>query len=121
MRLLEDGGSNSLVVSPPLLAEVAEVLGRPKFAGRLATAQRRRFVLRVQAAAQWVEPAEEVHDCRDPADDMVLEAALAAMRGQAETVVIVSDDRDLLTMDPWRGVRIMKPETALAMLGAGQL
>ena len=120
-RLLVDSNSGNLVVSAALLAELAEVLGRRKFAGRLAAEQRRRFMLRVQAAAQWVEPVDPVRDCRDPADDMVLEAALAAMRGPGETVVIVSDDQDLLTLDPWRGVRIVKPEAALAMLAAEEL
>jgi hypothetical protein len=28
----------------------------------------------------------------------------------------VSDDRDLLDLDPWRGVRIVKPEALLATL-----
>ncbi len=78
-------------------------------------------MLQVQATARWIEPAERVRDCRDPADDMVLEAAIAAMQAPGETVVIVSDDRDLLTLDPWRGIRIVKPEAALAMLVAGQL
>jgi predicted nucleic acid-binding protein len=42
------------------------------------------------------------------------------MRGAAETVVIVSDDRDLLALDTWRGIRVVKPEAALAMFEAGQ-
>ena len=50
---------------------------------------------------------------------MILEAALAATLGTAEVtepVVIISDDQDLLTMDPWRGIRIIKPEAALELL-----
>jgi uncharacterized protein len=68
------------------------------------------------AAAEVVEPAERVAECRDPGDDMVLEAALAAAPA-ADTVIIVSDDRDLLVLDPWRGIRVLKPEAALALLG----
>jgi putative PIN family toxin of toxin-antitoxin system len=119
--LLANGSSDSLVISPAILAELAEVLGRQKFAGRLTAAQRRRFALRIYATAHGVEHGEQVRDCRDPADNMVLEAALAAMQGQGTTVVIVSDDHDLLTMDPWRGIRIVKPEAALAMIEAGQV
>ena len=48
--------------------------------------------------------AERVTDCRDPKDNKYLELALAA---GAET--IVSSDDDLLVLDPWRGVRIMRP------------
>jgi predicted nucleic acid-binding protein len=32
-------------------------------------------------------------------------------------VLLVTDDRDLLVLDPWReGIRILKPEAALAAL-----
>jgi hypothetical protein len=48
--------------------------------------------------------AERVTDCRDPKDNKYLELSLAA---GAET--IVSSDDDLLVLDPWRGVRIMRP------------
>ena len=47
---------------------------------------------------------------------MVLEAALAAMQASTEPLVIASDDQDLLTLDPWRDVRTLKPEAVLAML-----
>ncbi len=119
-RLLVDGGNDSLVVSTVILEELAEVLSRQKFSSRLTAVQRQRFVLQVHATAQWVEPAARVHECRDPDDDMVLEAALAAMQAPSEIVVIVSDDQDLLTLDPWRGVRIVKPEAALAMIEGRQ-
>ena len=42
---------------------------------------------------------------------MVLEAALAS----GNDVIIISEDRDLLILDPWRDIRIVKPEAALAM------
>jgi uncharacterized protein len=54
-------------------------------------------------------PAERVTDCRDPKDDKYLELALAA---GAET--IVSSDDDLLTLHPWRDVRILSPAGYLA-------
>jgi predicted nucleic acid-binding protein len=65
-----------------------------------------------------VEPVIKVAECRDPTDDKYLEAALAATGDAADgAVVIVTDDRDLLVLDPWReGIRILKPEAALAAL-----
>ena len=42
-------------------------------------------------------------DCRDPNDDYVLALALA---GSAE--IILTEDQDLLVLDPWRGIRIMR-------------
>ena len=68
-----------------------------------------------------VEADDAVAERRDPADDIVLEAASAAARevGDAAAVVIVSDDRDLLVLDVWRDIRVVKPEAALALLGIG--
>jgi predicted nucleic acid-binding protein len=43
-----------------------------------------------------------------------LELALAASAG-----IIVSSDADLLDLDPWRGIRILKPAELLASEGPG--
>jgi predicted nucleic acid-binding protein len=47
---------------------------------------------------------------------VVLEAALAF----GNDVIVVLDDRDLLVLDPWRDIRIVKPEAALAMYEVNQ-
>ena len=88
-------------------AEIAGVLGRPKFARTVPLARRDRFLQILRRAAVWFEPAVQVTDCRDPKDDKYLELALAA---GAET--IVSSDDDLLVLHPWRGVRILRPAEA---------
>jgi uncharacterized protein len=106
------GGRARLAGSPETLQEAARVLVRPKFAARLSPEAREASIARLVAATEVVESAERVTECRDP---MVLAAALAA-----GVAVIVSDDRDLLVLDPWRGVRVLKPEAALALLGGGQ-
>jgi uncharacterized protein len=62
----------------------------------------------------WVEDNVPVADCRDRKDNKYLELALAAT---AE--VIVSSDLDLLELDPWRGVRIMRPRDFLALVEEG--
>lgn len=64
------------------------------------------------SAALWVEPAEPVRDCRDVADNSYLELALAA-----RATVIVSGDKDLLVLDPWRGVRVLTSAQFLEWLG----
>ena len=48
-------------------------------------------------------------DCRDAKDNKYLELALAA-----SAAVIVSSDADLLTLHPWRGLRILRPAEFLA-------
>jgi uncharacterized protein len=110
-----------LAASAPILDEVEEVLARPKFARRLLEADRLRFARRLRIGALSILPGEAVHACRDPSDDKYLEAALAAAgaAGGPETVAIASDDQDLLALDPWRGIRVLKPEAALALLGEG--
>ena len=104
-----------IVLSEAVYGEIAEVLARPKFT-RVLTEDRRRETLELLAvAALWVEPEKAVHDCRDAKDNRYLELALAA---QATT--IVSGDEDLLVLDPWRGVRVLRPARFLE-IGAGEL
>ncbi len=51
--------------------------------------------------------------CRDPDDDKVLALAIAA---QAD--LIVSGDNDLLVLQPFKGIPILSPAQAAALLGA---
>lgn len=90
--------------------EIAGVLNRPRFARAIPPARRERVLEILRHAAVWFEPTVPVTDCRDPKDNKYLELALAA---GAET--IVSSDDDLLVLDPWRGVRIMRPADYLGV------
>ncbi len=94
--------------------EIGEVLARPKFARGIADDRRREILELLLAAALWVEPSERVHDCRDRKDNAYLELARAA-----EASMIVSGDMDLLMLDPWCGVRIVRPADFLADLDPG--
>jgi uncharacterized protein len=89
-------------------AEITQVLNRPKFARAISRSRRELLLGILRAEAIWFEPAVRVTDCRDPKDDKYLELALAA---GAE--VIVSSDDDLVDLDPWRGVRILRPAAYL--------
>jgi putative PIN family toxin of toxin-antitoxin system len=91
-------------------AEIAAVLERPRFALMISLARRERILEILRRAAVWFEPAVRVTDCRDPKDDKYLELALAA---GAE--IIVSSDDDLRVLQPWRGVRILRPAHYLAL------
>ncbi len=83
--------TGAIALSKPVYGEIVQVLARPKFA-RVLTDDRRREILELlSAAAVWVEPADEVRDCRDKKDNRYLELALAA--GAA---AIISGDEDLL-------------------------
>jgi putative PIN family toxin of toxin-antitoxin system len=64
----------------------------------------------VLAAAEPVEIVERVALCRDPTDDKFLELAL---NGRAD--LIVSGDRDLLTLNPFRDIPIITPAIFVRM------
>jgi putative PIN family toxin of toxin-antitoxin system len=95
------------VTSLPLLAELGRVLAE-KFEWDPSRVEE--AVAQVAEAATVVHPQERVRVVReDPADDRVLEAAVA---GAAE--VIVSGDRHLLRLRSWRGIRIVKAAAFLS-------
>ena len=92
-------------------SEIVDVLNRPKFAAAIRP-ERRAYILDVlRREAAWFDPIERVADCRDPKDDKYLELALAS---GAETTVSSDDDR--LVLNPWRGVRILRPAAYLALV-----
>jgi putative PIN family toxin of toxin-antitoxin system len=80
------------------------VLSRPKFDRWVPLADRQRFVQLLGGVARRVPITHRVQACRDPRDDKFLQLAL---NGEAEA--IVTGDRDLLVLDPFHGVRILRP------------
>lgn len=98
------------------LAELDEVLARPKFDQYLGVEARLRFMTVVHENFQifsvaHVDPTDLNPSCRDPRDNKFL--ATAQM---AHADVIVSSDEDLLVLHPWRGIPILTPAEFLARL-----
>jgi uncharacterized protein len=58
-----------------------------------------------------IDIIEKVQECRDPKDDKILELAL---NGQAR--YIVSGDKDLLVLNPFRDVKIVTAEEFLKVV-----
>ncbi len=97
-----------IAVSEELKAELVETLER-KFGwptARVAEACRHLW-----AEALWCDPVV-VQAARDPNDDHVLGCALTASAD-----VLVTGDKDLLSLHPFRGIAIVAPATFLAMQG----
>ena len=113
--LLHAEAADLFALSVEVDAEIAEVLGRPRFARAVTAARRARILDILRGGAVWFSPTERVTDRRDAKDNKYLELALAAGAG-----TIVSGDADLLVLDPWRGVRILKPAAYLAEAEAGR-
>jgi putative PIN family toxin of toxin-antitoxin system len=93
---------DALYLSEPVLDEIREVLGRPKFRKYVSEERLAEVIALILADAHFVTPTEKVSACRDPGDDKYLELALAA-----GAHAVVTGDRDLLSMSPWRDIRMM--------------
>jgi uncharacterized protein len=94
-----------------LLEELSDVLGRKKFNRFVTSEERDDFLETFVERAILVEVIEKVQECRDPKDDKILELAL---NGQAE--YIVSGDKDLLVLNPFRDVKIVTVEEFLRVV-----
>ncbi len=102
-----------IFTSTPMLAELADILGRSKFARKIAASQ-----LSVDQLAQGyaqlasvVRPAATPRIAPDPDDDVVIGTALAA---RAE--MIVTGDKPLLGVGEHQGVRIVGVTEAVKTL-----
>jgi len=95
---------DTLALSAAVAAEMEEVFRRPKFAADDVASRAGWMLKLIYDTACWFDPTRDVTDCRDPNDNKYLELALAS---GAET--IVSSDGDLLALNPWRGVNILRP------------
>ena len=102
--LLHAEATDLFALSAEVEAEIAEVLGRPRFARAVTAARRTRILDTMRAGAVWFAPAERVTDFRDAKDNKYLELALASGAG-----TLATGDADLLVLHPWRGVRILRP------------
>lgn len=103
----------TLFTSPPLLAELADILGRRKFEKKIAASSMSvdQLVERYADLASVVRPVAVVGIAPDPDDDVVIGTALAA---RAE--LIVTGDKALRSVGEHRGVRIVGVGQALAII-----
>jgi putative PIN family toxin of toxin-antitoxin system len=104
-----------LALSPPIIAEVLEVLHRPSLRAKLPQIgdTDAAMTIGLMELALIVEPTEAARASRDPDDDVVLACALAA-----HATDLVTEDKDLLTLADLHGVKIVQPSTFLALLEA---
>lgn len=109
-------GAITLHTSLVLLAELAEVIGRGKFARRIQRAglSAAGLVEDYQHLAVLVEPLPlPAPVSRDPDDDHVLACALAA-----QAALIVSGDQDLLSLGSFNHIQILPARQALELIAA---
>jgi putative PIN family toxin of toxin-antitoxin system len=114
MEQVRAGGLN-LISSPALLAELAEVMSRPKFQAILARSNTdlERTLRELRRLAEIIDPPPlPAPVSRDPADDAVLALAAAS---QAD--LIITGDADLLTLGSHAGIPIIDPAEAINRMG----
>jgi uncharacterized protein len=107
-------GALTLVSSPALIAELAEVVARAKFRAVLTRSgtDPDRMLTEVRLLAEIVVPFPMPGPvARDPDDDAVLALAAAA-----QPELIISGDRDLLSLGTHAGIPIVTPADALARI-----
>jgi len=117
-------GRFDVVVSPALLEEIADVLTRPRIQTKydLSTEEIEQFLRLLQERALHVAPRGELHLCRDPDDDLLLETAVL---GGARYAVSRDDDLkgddDLVAQMRSRGVKVLSVRRFLEWLEADTL
>ena len=93
---------HSIVYHAEQLLELREVAARPRL--KIMPEAVNELIDRIERYGDRVESDLDAHhECRDPKDNYVLALALAAA---AE--MILTEDDDLLVLDPWRGIRIVR-------------
>ncbi len=102
----------SLPLSVAVQDAVLEILSRPFLARYLTPGLVADVLGALRARATLFEPRIRVTECRDPKDNCYLELALAAGAS-----AIISQDEDLLSLQSWRGVRLIRPAKFLASPG----
>lgn len=114
--LLHALAHDEIAVSDGLVAELEDVLHRPEMQKYLDPVIRDEVIRRFSGAPNRFAPTKRVRECRDPTDDKYLELALAA-----GAWAIVSSDKDLRVLNPWRDVRILSPKEYAEAVGIIQI
>jgi putative PIN family toxin of toxin-antitoxin system len=103
-------GEFTAIYTEPILDELLAKLALPRIRKKyqIGDDQVDGLVGLLALRGEIVNPSRSVRACRDPDDDMFIEAAL---EGKAEWVV--TGDQDLLTLEKFEGIRFVTPRTFL--------
>ena len=112
LRALRDGHF-VIIYTTPTIIEIIEVLERQPFRVKYQIQPDDITVLvnLIRLRGELVLPQITVTECRDPKDNKFLEAALTS-----KADAIVSGDSDLLELNPFQGIPILRPAEFLAQL-----
>ena len=94
--------TGKVIVSEATFAELTEVLFRKKFDKYLTDERRLQILQKLERDTVICEVKITLSDCSDPKDNKFLELAVAA-----NAFCIVTGDKDLLVMHPFRNIAIL--------------
>ncbi|MBS0305709.1 MAG: putative toxin-antitoxin system toxin component, PIN family [Proteobacteria bacterium] len=104
-----------IFTSTPMLAELTDILGRRKFAEKIAASQLTvdQLVDGYAQLAVLVRPVTTPRIAPDPDDDVVVGTALAAQAG-----FIVTGDKPLLSVAEHQGIEVIRVARAIEVIEA---
>lgn len=103
-KVVEIGLSEyDIFVSKKTKNELIEVFSRPKSTRYFNKVRPQVYVAHFLELAIEIEPNEIITDCKDPKDNPFLSVAVSAKA----RYLVTGDKKDLLTMNPYRGVEII--------------
>jgi uncharacterized protein len=94
-----------IIVSDQLKKEISKVIHYPRFKGKITEEKLARLFDIFRNDIRSINPGSSTTDCRDPKDNFLLDLAVSAGADY-----LVTGDKDLLTLNPFRGVKIVKAE-----------
>ncbi len=100
-----------LLTSIDTLAELNDVLSRPKFNRYITQEIRADFLASLANETEIVDIKEKITECRDSKDNKFLELAVS---GNAD--ILVTGDQDLLVLHPFRNTQILTVTSFLSTI-----
>jgi len=100
-----------LILSEEVLSEYLSTLLSEKFDRYVSLQDRFHYLHLLIQKVSWVSIAEKIKICRDSKDDKLLELAI---NGNAE--FIITGDKDLLTLHPFRSTKIVTPREFISLM-----
>jgi putative PIN family toxin of toxin-antitoxin system len=91
-----------ILLSEATFEELQEILNRSKFDKYISVSIRTQFLAKLKLEAEQIKIQQIIKECRDPKDDKFLEVAI-----NGNATHIITGDKDLLELHPFRGVDII--------------
>ena len=96
------------LMSEETLKELVDAFSRSKFDKYASRERRSESLLEIRKIVQMINVTQRIAACRDPKDDKLIDVAL---NGGAR--LLLTGDKDLLALHPFRGVEILSPHDFL--------